>query len=79
MADSLPLYIVHVDVNLKNTFTIHTHTHITKQYKTTTVQIKTDSTRSTQMKYNTHNITTTIQKITTIQKTKSTTITHKTT
>jgi hypothetical protein len=49
----------------------HTHTHDTKQYKTKPVQIKTNSTRSTQMKYNnTHNITT-------IQRTKSTTITHK--
>jgi hypothetical protein len=28
----------------------HTHTHITKQYKTTTVQIKTNSARYTQMK-----------------------------
>jgi hypothetical protein len=28
---------------------IYTHTHITKQYKTTTLQIKTNSTRSNQM------------------------------
>jgi hypothetical protein len=40
----------HIPTHIHTHIHTHTHTHITKQYKTTTVQIKTNSARYTQMK-----------------------------